>query len=134
MRRDTVHISAHLFVTLATITVTGYFLLALAQRTLQIYQLKVEEARLQEEVAGLQQRYEALITERDDLLQDTDIEKIAREELNLIKPGETAVVVIPSQEATVKAQSAEAPGLPGQAAKPASWPPWAQLLRWLLGP
>src|SRR5688572_26703543 len=111
----------------------AYFLLSLVQRTQQIYQLKVEEAQLHREVAGLQQRYAGLVKERDGLLQDTDIEKVAREDLNLVKPGETAVVVIPSQDAVTRA--ALMPQTPS-AAEPhtdPALPPWARLWLWFSG-
>lgn len=111
----------------------AYFLLSLVQRTQQIYQLKVEEAQLQREVATLQQRYTVMVKERDGLLQDTDIEKVAREDLNLVKPGETAVVVIPSQEAVARA--ALMPQTPSAIESPdaPALPPWARLWLWFSG-
>lgn len=98
-----------------------YFGLATAQRTAQIYQLKQEELRLQREVAGLEVKYRQLAAERDRLQTDTDIEKVAREELNLIKPGETAVIVVASQEARERALQEPQPH-PQE--EPPSWLSW----------
>ena len=135
MRRKAFQLPAHVVVALATLMVAGYFLLALVQRTLHIYQLKVEETRLTREVADLRTRYHQLVAQRDGLMRDTDIEKVAREELNLIKEGETAVVVIPSQQAIAEAQrspTARRSPPPSKASKqPVS--PGTQILQWFFG-
>lgn len=89
---------------LAIITLTIYFLFAFAQRTAQIYGLQQEETRLTREIKDLHVRNTQLLQDRDGLQRDTDIEKVAREELNLIKPGETAVIVLPSNEVVARLQ------------------------------
>lgn len=135
MRRKAFQLPGNVVVALATLIVAGYFLLAVGQRILHIYQLKVEETRLVREVADLRTRYHQLVAQRDGLMRDTDIEKVAREELNLIKEGETAVVVIPSQHAIAEAQrspSAQRSPPPSKASEQAA-SPGTQILQWFFG-
>ncbi len=93
---------------LAIVTLSIYFVFAFAQRTAQIYGLQQEETRLAREVRDLHARNAQLLQDRDGLQRDTDIEKVAREELNLIKPGETAVIVLPSNEVIARLQQEQA--------------------------
>lgn len=92
---------------LAIVTLSIYFVFAFVQRTAQIYGLQQEETRLTREVRDLHARNTQLLQDRDGLQRDTDIEKVAREELNLIKPGETAVIVLPSNEVIAGLQQAQ---------------------------
>lgn len=110
---------------LASIAAVVSFILSIGHRTLQIYQLQQEEVGLRREVAGLEVRNKQLLEQREGLNNDSDIEKIAREELNLIKPGETAVVVLPSQEviARMEQQTAAPQEITGSSSK--SW--WERL-------
>ena len=63
-------------------------------RTLETYATYQDAARMRAEIQGLQERYAQLETLRDYELTDDFVEQVARRELNLIKPGETAVIVI----------------------------------------
>lgn len=51
--------------------------------------------RLTAEEAGLAARIEGLKSVRSRLLTDEEIERIAREELGMVRPGEVAFVVVP---------------------------------------
>lgn len=108
---------------MASIALGLYFLVSVTQRTVQVYQLRQEEVRLQREVGSLEARHQQLVEQRDRLQSDTDIEKIAREQLNLIKPGETAVIVLPNKEATAQAQQQQPLTAPQQEAPP-FWKGW----------
>ncbi|BER93392.1 hypothetical protein M15_21360 [Atrimonas thermophila] len=56
----------------------------------RIEQFIREEERLQQEIAAMKK-------EKEYLHQDWYIEKLARERLNLVKPGEIVVELVPSQ-------------------------------------
>ena len=79
-----------------TAVIVGYFLVTGATTALQSRQLSEREDRLQAEIADAQQRYQRL----EALLQYLDskeyIEAVAREELGLVRQGETSIVVIPA--------------------------------------
>lgn len=109
------------------LVLSAYFVVALGERSAQILQLKNDEARLMREVATLHRTHAQLREERERLQSTTDIERVAREDLNLIKPGETAVIVIPSAAAVaaVKAEPAAAPADQS--------PPWRRWLDWIFG-
>ena len=79
-----------------TAVIAGYFLVTGATTALQSRQLSEREDRLQAEIAGLQQRYERLEALREYLDSNEYIEAVAREELGLVRPGETSIVVIPT--------------------------------------
>ena len=112
---------------LASIAVVVSFLLSIGNRTIQIYQLQNEEAGLRREVAGLEAKNKQLQMQQEALKNDADIERIAREELNLIKPGETAVVVLPSQEVIARMEQ-QAAALKETAESPRrSW--WERLFQ-----
>ncbi len=104
MQRLAITIPANGMLLLASVSLCVYFLFSVGNRTVQLYQLKQEEAQLQAELRTLDQQRQSLIEERDQLLTGTNVEKIAREELNLIKLGETAVVVLPTKDAVVRMQ------------------------------
>ena len=110
---------------LGSVVAAGSFVFSVGQRTIQMYQLQREEVGLRREVAVLETRNKQLLEQREGLNNDADIEKIAREELNLIKPGETAVVVLPSQEviARMEQQTAAPQEITGSSSK--SW--WERL-------
>ena len=104
MQRLAITIPANGMLLLASVSLCVYFLFSVGNRTVQLYQLKQEEAQLQAELRTLDQQRQSLLEERDQLLTGTYVEKIAREELNLIKNGETAVVVLPTKDAVVRMQ------------------------------
>ena len=78
-----------------TAVIAGYFLVTGATAALQSRQLNERENRLQAEISDLQQRYERLDALRQYLDSDEYIEAVAREELGLVRKGETSIVVIP---------------------------------------
>jgi cell division protein FtsB len=88
-------ISSARIVLALTAIIAGYFLVTGATTALQSRQLSEREDRLQAEIAGLQQRYERLEALREYLDSNEYIEAVAREELGLVRQGETSIVVIP---------------------------------------
>ena len=89
-------ISSARIVLALTAVIAGYFLVTGATTALQSRQLSEREDRLQAEISGLQQRYDRLDSLREYLASDEYTEAVAREELGLVRPGETSIVVIPT--------------------------------------
>jgi len=79
-----------------TAVIVGYFLVTGATTALQSRQLSEREDRLQAEISDAQQRYQRLEALRQYLDSNEYIEGVAREELGLVRQGETSIVVIPS--------------------------------------
>jgi cell division protein FtsL len=65
------------------------------------YQETREQARLEAELASLQERNEGLSAQVERLKTPEGVEEVARESLGMVKPGENLYVVIdPAEEAT----------------------------------
>ena len=79
---------------LTTLAVVLYVAALTVAKTLQTYATHQEAVRLHADIERLQVRYTDLEALRDYELTDDFVEQVARRQLNLIKPGETAVVVI----------------------------------------
>jgi len=78
----------------------GYVLLSFGQVYYKTYQLMDTKAMLAQQLQLLQQE-NMILAEKHDLMQsDSYIEKLAREDLGLVKPGET--VVVPALPGDVK--------------------------------
>jgi len=105
-------------VLLVTALAITYFLITAALGAVRAYQLEQREDRLRTEIAELQARYERLDALKGYLNSDEFIEAAAREQLGLVRPGETGFITISSQPAPTPA-----PGDP----HPELW--WDALLR-----
>jgi cell division protein FtsB len=79
-----------------TLVIAGYFLVMGATSALRSSQLGDQEDRLRAELTSLQQRYQRLEALREYLNAEEYIEAVAREQLGLVREGETAIVVIPA--------------------------------------
>ncbi|GEM_PF-3400358 len=112
-------------VTLTALAVLLFYGFAVAQRAVHTFELRQEAVGLQHDIDNLTTRRTALANERKGLQDGTDVETIARHELNLIKSGETAVVVLPSQAAIDRARQ-PAPAQPQQ--QPPFWQVWWRAL------
>ena len=94
-------------------------------------QLLAQESRIAEahrQTAALEARNDRLDARLRELGRDTTIERLAREELGLVKPGEEAYVVLappPPAPAVVVAGALAAPPATGVAAPPPPAPPAA---------
>lgn len=77
-----------------TALIVGYFLVTGGTTALRASRLSDREDRLEAELAGLQERYQRLEALRQYLGSDEYIEAVAREQLGLVKEGETSIVVI----------------------------------------
>jgi cell division protein DivIC len=94
-----------------------YFLASGAANLVRSHQLNQQESRLQSEIDDLETRYERLSALEQYLNSDEYIEAVAREQLGLVKRGETAFIAISTQPSATPA--------PGEA--PDLW--WESLIR-----
>ena len=72
----------------------AYFGVSSVNRALDTYSLQRASDDVRVEIDELQERNEELLRQREFLKTDEYVERIAREELDLVKPGETSIVVI----------------------------------------
>ncbi|MBO8169785.1 MAG: septum formation initiator family protein [Thermoanaerobacteraceae bacterium] len=85
---------------LLLIFILGYVLFSFGQVYYKIYQLNTKKAALVQELKILQQENRALQEKLRLVQTDSYIEKLAREELGLVKPGEK--VLVPALPGDVK--------------------------------
>ena len=88
---------------LITAAVIVYFLVVAGLGAVRSYQLHQREGRLRSEVQQLQARDDRLQALKDYLNSDEFIEAAAREQLGLVREGETGFVTISSQPAPTPA-------------------------------
>ena len=92
-----IRIKPRFFIVLGVLFLSVYLLYGYADGFLRMRAIRAELERVRQEIA----RYEALNAELRAELEhynsDAYIERVAREELGLVKPGETRVIVIDDQ-------------------------------------
>lgn len=97
MRKRLPRFSATRLILLAAAFMVVYFLATGAANFVRSHQLSQEESSLQSQIGEFESRYERLVALEQYLESDEYIEAIAREQLGLVKPGETAFIAIPTQ-------------------------------------
>ena len=107
-----------MLVVVVTALAVTYFLVTAALGGVRSFQLHDREDGLRAEILDLQARYDRLEALRDYLNSDEYIEAAAREQLGLVREGETGFIAISSQPAPTPA-----PGEP----RPELW--WDVLIR-----
>ncbi len=85
--------AARLTVAITAVAVV-YFLVAGAFNTVRSHQWRQQEGQLRSEIQDLQSRYRRLEALKEYLNSDEYIERVAREQLGLVRPGEIGFVVI----------------------------------------
>ena len=88
-----------------------YFVVTAGVNFIQSRQLGHQEAQLQAEIESIQERYERLEALRDYLNSDEYIEAVAREQLGLVRPGETGFIAISSVPTPTPAPDGQRPAL-----------------------
>ena len=88
------HRSARWIVPLIALVVAGVLLRAYVPTTLAAYRLRREAARLERQVQTLRQENAQLREEIRRLHTPVYIERLAREQLGLVKPGEIPVILL----------------------------------------
>ncbi len=81
-----------------------YFLFAVGGKALKSYELQEDESALRAEIARLTARNAELQAQRDYFQTDAYIERIAREQLSMVKKGETSYVVLAPEAPTAQEQ------------------------------
>jgi cell division protein DivIC len=110
---------------LPALAYAGY---SVADRWYQGYVLALEEAELRREIGDLRKENLRLQSELVHIRGDQYIEKVAREQLNLVKPGDRALVLLgPTGAPTAEPATRRDP------APPAEKPAWRRLLEPIFG-
>jgi cell division protein DivIC len=102
-----------------TALIVSYFLVAGGTTALRSSRLSEREDRLEAEIAELQQRYERLEALSQYLGSEEYVEGVAREQLGLVREGETSIVVISTAPSPTPA--------PDQPERDGLW--WQNLIR-----
>ncbi len=79
------------------------FLFAFAFPTRSLLAQRSEESDAREQLAALQDQTAKLEAESERLRSDEEIERLARERFNLVRPGEEAYAIIPQGTTTTTA-------------------------------
>ena len=88
-----------------------YFLFTFAGNAIKGRQLNLQEGALNAEIRVQQEKYQQLQALEQYLKSDEYIEQVAREQLGLVKPGETAIIAIPAEPSPTPGPDAPAPDL-----------------------
>lgn len=80
-----------------TALVVAYFLVGGAFNAIRSHQLRQQEGQLRAEINDLRDRYQELSALREYLDSDEYVEAVAREQLGLVRRGETGIIAIPTQ-------------------------------------
>ena len=101
------HLSSARIIFGITALIVVYFLFNFAGSRFRAEQVNSQRSQLQEEIASMQSRYDRLQTLEQYLQSDEYVEKVAREQLGLVKPGETGIVVLPMRPSPTPAPGSE---------------------------
>ena len=89
-----------------------YFGVSAVEGALRVYQHQRDIAAIRTDLARLGQRRQELEEQRLYLQSDHYVERVAREELNLIKPGDQPVAIVPGSRPSQVVSSTPAPPTP----------------------
>lgn len=102
-------------------TLTLFIGISAIRLTNRHYKIAHEVDRVNEEIASLEQERQTLEQSISSLNETAIIEHNAREKLNLQKPGERVVVLLPSGQPDVKSAAAALPPPPKEPSNPEKW-------------
>jgi cell division protein FtsB len=88
-----------------------YFIAAGTLNAVRSHHLRQEEDRVKADIRDLEARYERLTALKDYLNSDEYIESVAREQLGLVRKGETGFVAISTVPSPTPAPGEEQPSL-----------------------
>jgi cell division protein FtsB len=115
-------------VTIVTFTLVAFLVIDFGRKALDSFQVERQVEWLREQVALEQERNEALHHRLEYVASDAYVEKIARERLQLIKPGERMVVVVPTNAEPSSVTHQTRVVEEQQNEDQAYWQQWANLL------
>jgi cell division protein FtsB len=110
-RRQLPRLSAAKIVVFAASLIAVYFVVGGALNAVRSHHLRQEESQLREDVDLLQSRYDRLTALKDYLNSDEYIETVAREQLGLVRKGETGFLAISTVPTPTPAPDEEKPSL-----------------------
>jgi cell division protein FtsB len=128
--RRTGRILLLLFIALAGIFIYGY-----VQRANRMAQIDIQIRQMEQRIADAHRERAVLEAELRYVATDDYLDRVAREELGMAKPGETALVVLdaPSPVAQVRPSSSAVselpPDLTNRTLRPSPWLDWLDLFR-----
>jgi cell division protein FtsB len=97
---------------MAAAVIVSYLIFTTIATTLKSHGLASDENNVRQEIAGLHQQRDELVSIREYLSSDEYVESVARRVLGLVKPGETRVLVT-SPESASEPPPAEATPMAG---------------------
>ncbi len=110
-------------VTIVVATMAISMIVDFGRKAATNYRIRREELRLEQEIAAERAKHEALVALKEYVQTDEYVERIAREELKWVKPGEIAVVPIPlNEEPPPIPEAYSAPTQPPQ--RESHWQEW----------
>ena len=112
------------FVAIVVITISLFIVVDFARRTAATYKIKNEAARLEDEVAAVRARHQALQARLRYVQSDAYVEEIARTQLKWAQPGETVVVVMATPQAAPSSESGIEPTEPDLPPPESPWEAW----------
>lgn len=111
------------------IPLLAYLSFTTARKALEVYQLNQQASVIRQEVAQLRDRNAELRRQMEYLQSPEYVERAAREQLNLVRPGDIPLVVV---SPAGKEPSAEAASAPSQA-WPETIPNWQRWWNYFFG-
>lgn len=106
------HLSLSTIVLCAAAVIIGYLAINTTRYVVHNYQLRHQESQTRSAIAQLDRDHAQLVAVRDYLKSDAYVESVARRVLGLVRPGDTLVVVSPSDD--VVATATPLSGAPGE--------------------
>jgi cell division protein DivIC len=100
------HLSSAKIIFGITALIVVYFLVTFAGSYVRAQQADNQVAQLQTQIDSMSSQYDRLRALKQYLQSDDYVEKAAREQLGLVKPGETGIVVVPTQPSPTPAPGA----------------------------
>lgn len=101
-----------LFIVILSLPLQVYFGTSAIGGALRVYQYQREIESLRADLARLEQRRSDLAEQQLYLHSDQYIEKVAREELGLIKPGDQPIVIVPGDRSSAPGETSAKPAAP----------------------
>jgi len=98
--------SGNVIYLVAAFTIFIYLMFSIGSRTIQLYGSKAEADGLKEEIAALEQENKHLLKNKELVTSDAYIEKMAREELGMSRPGEQPVIILSDADKSSEAENA----------------------------
>ncbi len=108
MLKQSFFTSRNVFYLVLAFTIFLYLMFSIGTRTLQLYGQKAKADKIKGEISSLEQENKRLIKNKELVLSDAYVEKIAREELGMAKEGEKAVIVLSDPDTSSKAENSTA--------------------------